>query len=111
VASTAQSDPDYLWQATGTCADAYTQNNLNQYPTIAWCGGAAQNASWDGNGNLHTAMLPKNSGSGLDSWTYGYDPENRLLTAAKTGLTVTYAYDPLDHRVSRAATGATVLPS
>src|SRR5581483_2687548 len=98
-------DTDYRWQATGTFADAYTQNNLNQYPTIAWCGGAAQSASWSPNGNLTAAMLPRNSGSGLDSWTYGYDAENRLLTAAKTGLTVNYAYDPLDRRVSRAATG------
>jgi len=35
-------------------------------------------------------------------FTFGYDPENRLLSAATTGVLATYAYDPLSRRTNLA---------
>jgi RHS repeat-associated protein len=52
--------------------------------------------TYDANGNL-TAKS-----DGVDSWTYAWDAENRLTTAAKLGgPTVTYKYDALGRRVQR----------
>src|SRR6202012_5189489 len=47
--------------------------------------------SYDCNGNLTSdGML-----------ALAYDPENHLVTAAKTGMSATYAYDPLGRRTTK----------
>jgi len=81
---------------------AYTPNNLNQYTAIGTqtsggtsCSGASQGLSYDCNGNL----------TGDGTFSYGYDAENRLLTASKTGLAAAYQYDPLGRRTRKSGTG------
>lgn len=67
----------------------YVANALNQYTSV---GGAA--LSYDGNGNL--------AGDGVCS--YRYDPQNRLVSAAKTAggvVNIAYGYDALGRRRSR----------
>lgn len=38
-------------------------------------------------------------------WSYGYDAENRLKTAARSGVSATYFYDGLGRRTSKSGTG------
>jgi len=59
----------------------YTTNNLNQYTAVA-----AVNYGYDNNGNL--------TGDGAN--TYGYDAENRLLTATKVPEPLAAACDNTD---------------
>ena len=64
------------------------------------CLGNAQQYSYDCNGNL----------TGDGTWTYAYDPENRMITANKTSggtVAATYAYDPLGRRNHKSGTGVT----
>jgi RHS repeat-associated protein len=68
----------YQWKAAVNGTKAYTANGQNQYTAVA---GVA--LSYDGNGNL----------AGDGTWTYGYDLDNRLKTAAKTGFAASLAYD------------------
>ena len=68
----------YQWTGYTNGARSYTANGLNQYTAAA---GAT--LGYDTNGNL--------SGDGV--WSYGYDTDNRLKSATKTGLTATLAYD------------------
>jgi RHS repeat-associated protein len=85
-------------RAAGTGTDAYAAvNSLNQYPTITPAGGSAQTLTYDGNANL----------TGDGTWTYGYDVENHLLTASKSGVSAVYAYDPLGRRTRKSGTGVT----
>ncbi|HWB44518.1 MAG TPA: RHS repeat-associated core domain-containing protein, partial [Hyphomicrobiaceae bacterium] len=68
-------------------------------------GGAPQALGYDMNGNLTSGNI-----NGDGAWTFGYDAENRLLTADKTaGGTVhaTYAYDPLGRRTKKSGAGVT----
>jgi YD repeat-containing protein len=55
--------------------------------------------SYDANGNL--------AGDGV--WSYGYDPQDRLVsaTAANPTRNVTYGYDALGRRRSRTSGAAT----
>jgi RHS repeat-associated protein len=57
---------------------SYSANGLNEYTAAA---GAT--LTYDANANL----------TGDGSWTYGYDLNNRLKTAAKAGTSATLAYD------------------
>jgi YD repeat-containing protein len=98
----ANSDADYVWQPAANGTTAYTPNNLNQYTAIGTqtaggtsCSGATQGLSYDCNGNLTYD----------GTFTFGYDAENRLLTASKTGLAATYQYDPLGRRTKKSGTG------
>ena len=68
----------YQWNGAATGSKAYTANGQNQYTAAA---GAA--ISHDANGNL--------TGDGV--WSYGYDLDNRLKTATKTGYAASLAYD------------------
>ncbi len=98
LASEGASISAYQWAPPGTGTDAYAAvNSLNQYPTITPAGGSAQTLTYDGNANL--------SGDGI--WTYGYDVENHLLTASKSGVSAVYAYDPLGRRTRKSGTGVT----
>jgi RHS repeat-associated protein len=52
--------------------------------------------SYDGNGNL----ISKTDSSG--SWTYAWDPDNRLVQSSLLGgVTVNYSYDALGRRIRR----------
>ena len=57
---------------------SYSANGLNQYTAAA-----GSTLAYDGNGNL----------TGDGTWTYGYDQNNRLRTATKSGTSATLAYD------------------
>lgn len=60
----------------------YNVNGLNQYTAVA---GSA--FAYDSNGNL--------TADPTTFWTYGYDAENRLISATYGGQTRTLTYDPL----------------
>ena len=81
----------YLPQATGSTTYG-TVNAVNQYPTV---GGAT--FAYDTRGNL--------TSDGTLSLTY--DPENRLMTAGKSGMTAAYTYDPLGRRTAKTVTVGT----
>jgi len=77
----------------GTVTDTYVANFLNQYSSVP----GDSSLTYDGNANLTEA----------GAWQYAYDPENRMVSAARTGPTRTaaYAYDPLGRRVMKLVTG------
>lgn len=81
----------YLPATTGSTAYG-TVNAVNQYPTV---GGAT--FAYDTRGNL--------TSDGTLSLTY--DPENRLMTAGKSGMTATYTYDPNGRRTAKTVNGTT----
>ena len=80
----------YQYASTATATTAYAPNGLNQYATVG-----SQAIVYDANGNL------TNDGK----YTYTYDPENRLITAAMTGMSASYLYDPDGRRHEKAVTG------
>lgn len=85
----------YLY-TPGTYTRAYgTVNKLNQYPTVALNGGTPVAITYDNNGNL----------TGDGTWTYSYDPENRLVSAAGPGVSAAYSYDPLGRRNAKSGAG------
>ena len=69
----------------------YYVNNLNQYTQV----GANTDFTYNTNGNL----------TGDGTWTFGYDREGRLISASKTGTTVTYQYDALGRRIAKDVNG------
>ncbi|HEY1632399.1 MAG TPA: RHS repeat-associated core domain-containing protein [Rhizomicrobium sp.] len=102
----ASSNSTFVWQPAAAHTDTYSAaNTLNQYTTINGaaagghdCQGNAQQYSYDCNGNL----------TGDGTWTYSYDPENRLITAAKTAggvVSATYAYDTKGRRTHKSGAG------
>ncbi len=100
----ANTNSNFVWQPSTDSSTAYTPNTLNQYSAVGTqtsgstsCSGAAQGLSYDCNGNLTFD----------GTYTFGYDAENRLLTAAKSGLASTYQYDPLGRRTAKYGTGVT----
>ena len=38
--------------------------------------------------------------------TFGFDLENRMLSASKAGMSAVYTYDPLGRRVAKSVNGA-----
>jgi RHS repeat-associated protein len=102
----AVSDNTWINYPTGTAgttaATCYTSNNLNQYTTIrtttsaACTGGTTVSPTYDTNANLKT------DGAGF---TFGYDPENRLASATKTGTTATYDFDGRGRRKQKTVNG------
>jgi len=64
----------------------YVTNNLNQYTSV---GGVAY--SYDDDGNL--------TYDGNNTYTYG--AENRLMTASRTGVSVSYQYDAFGRRIQK----------
>ena len=69
---------------------AYTPNGLNQYAAV---GGVSY--SYDASGNLTSD----------GTWTYTYDVENMLLSAAKAGTSASYLYDPMGRRSAKSVDG------
>ncbi len=91
------SNPAYQYALTGSVIANYAPvNGLNQYPTITPAGGSATSILYDANGNLTSD----------GNFTFAYDPENRLMTATKTGTSVAYAYDPLGRRTTKTVNGS-----
>ncbi len=89
--SRAVTDGSYLWHPAAAGTTTYgTANSVNEYPTV---GGVSY--SYNGNANL--------SGDGV--WTFGYDTENHLVTASKTGTSASYVYDG-DHRQVQKTVGS-----
>ncbi len=96
----------YSVSTSGT--DSYAApNGLNQYTSMTPAGGSAPPAnghdcaghaeaiSYDCAGNL----------AGDGTLTLTYDPENRLMTAGKTGMSASYLYDPLGRRTTKTVNG------
>ncbi|MEI8122542.1 MAG: RHS repeat-associated core domain-containing protein, partial [bacterium] len=68
----------------------YTVNNLNQYTQVD-----LNSFTYDTNGNL----------TGDGTWTFGYDQEGHLITADKSGTSVSYKYDALGRRIGKNVNG------
>ena len=87
-------DTGFWSSPTAAANTSYTTNAINQYTAIG-----AITPTYDTNGNLTFD----------GTYTYGYDPENRLLSASGTGLAASYAYDSHGHRKSKTVNGATTI--
>lgn len=91
MTSQSVSDSLFMWHPAAAGTTTYgTANNLNQYPTV---GGVAQ--TYNTNGCL----------TGDGTWTFGYDTENHLLSATKTGVSASYVYDSM-HRQAQKVVGS-----
>lgn len=97
----------YAYDATGNRqsvtdsvfgASTYTANNLNQYTAVADTGGT-RTPTYDGNGNFATQA----------GWSYAYDAQNRLVSAAGDTQRLDLVYDGRNrpvHRTAYARSGA-----
>lgn len=92
LTSQAMSDPaNFMWHPAPAGTTTYgTASNINQYPTV---GGVSQ--TYNTNGCL--------TGDGV--WTFGYDTENHLTSATKSGVSASYLYDPM-HRQAQKTVGS-----
>lgn len=80
------SDQQFNWSPTLPSTTTYqTSNNLNQYPSV---GGSA--FSYNTAGCMTSDSV----------WTFGFDTENHMLSAAKAGTALAFVYDP-HHRQSQ----------
>ena len=85
-------DGDFLWHpAAGGSVSYGGATSLNQYPTVG-----AATMTYNGDGCL----------TGDGTWTYSYDLDNMLLSASKTGTTITFDYDG-NHRQIQRTMGST----
>ena len=82
--------PAYDYAPPGAVSNGYTPNNMNQYSSVD-----AVSQSYDNNGNL----------TGDGTWTYGFDYENHLTSANKSGTTASYGYDPFGRREQKTVNG------
>jgi len=73
---------------------SYAADKLNRYSAVT-----GLTPGYDTNGNL----------TGDGTYAYGYDPENRLVTAIGAGNSSTYAYDGRGWRKSRTVNGTTTV--
>jgi RHS repeat-associated protein len=91
-----QTATDNSWWSYPTTATkvSYTANNLNQYTAVG-----SVSPTYDGNGNLTSD----------GTFTYGYDAENRLISATGSGLAASYAYDAQGRRKSKTVNGTTTI--
>lgn len=89
---TRSNDATYAWTSHYNVLRNYTNNGLNQHTAA---GGLS--LSYDTRGNL----------TGDGTWTYGYDPENRL-TSTSGGASASLSYDPLG-RLRQTAAGVTTV--
>jgi len=94
ILTRALSNDNYAYTSLTPASQSYGVNGLNQYTSVA--GGTYQ---YDANGSLTVEPGPSSS------TTYGYDVENRLVSATG-GKTATLKYDPLG-RLYEVAGGTT----
>lgn len=77
----------FMWHPAAGGTKSYgTANGVNQYPSV---GGSTY--SYNNAGAL--------TGDGV--WTFGYDTENHLVSAVKTGLSASYVYDPQHRQIQK----------
>ncbi|WP_395714456.1 RHS repeat-associated core domain-containing protein [Reyranella sp.] len=92
-----QTVTDNTWLAYPTGAPSttsYTANELNQYSAVT-----SLTPSYSANGNL----------TGDGTYTYGYDSENRLVSASGASNIASYAYDGRGRRKRRTVNGTTTI--
>jgi RHS repeat-associated protein len=77
--------------AYGTTDSYGAVNNLNQYTTRTITGNTIT-AAHDNNGNMT---------NGLDTSSYTFDAQNRIISASKNGTSAMYYYDALNRQVIR----------
>jgi RHS repeat-associated protein len=95
-ASATISNAAYKYAVPGSGTDSYASVNvLNQYASMTRAGQSAQSLSYDTRGNMTSD----------GTFSYGYDPENRLVSATKTGMTAAYAFDPMGRRATKTVSG------
>jgi YD repeat-containing protein len=73
---------------------SYTPNALNQYSAVT-----GMTPTYDANGNL----------TGDGTFTFGYDSDNRLVSASGSGNSATYTFDAQSRRKSRTVNGTTTI--
>lgn len=86
-------DDTFLPSGMAASATTYASNGLNQYTSVA--SPAAVTYAYDIRGNLTSDGV----------WTFGYNTENRLISATKPGSTITYSYDPFGRRYDKVVNG------
>jgi RHS repeat-associated protein len=85
------SDNSWWFYPTATPSTvSYTANALNQYTAVG-----AVAPTYDANGNLTSDGV----------FTFGYDAENRLVSASGAGVTASYAYNAQGRRKSKTVNG------
>jgi RHS repeat-associated protein len=92
-----QTATDNIWlnyPAATASTTSYTANALNQYTAVG-----AVTPSYDGNGSLTSD----------GTYTFGYDAENRLISASGAGNTATYAFDAQGRRKTKTVNGTTTV--
>ena len=92
-----QTVDDNTWLAYPTGAPSttsYTADKLNRHSAVT-----GLTPSYDASGNL----------TGDGTYTYGYDTENRMVTANGAGNSSTYSYDGRGWRKSRTVNGTTTI--
>ena len=94
LTSSSLSNASFSWSSTVSAAQAYSSDRLNRYTSV---GGTT--VSYDAAGNL--------SGDGV--WTYGFDQENRLLSATNGTVSATYQYDPQGRRTAKSVGSQTTI--
>jgi len=85
---TSQKFPDSTWEWRPTAGSTTygAANNLNQIPTVG-----AASLTYDGKGNL----------TGDGTWTYGFNTENMLTSATKSGTTASFDYDGSNRQIRK----------
>jgi len=94
---TSQSVSDNNWisyPAATPATTSYTANSLNQYTAVG-----AASPTYDGNGNTTSD----------GTYTLGYDPENRLVSASGGGNAASYAFDGRGRRKLKTVNGTTTI--
>lgn len=91
----AVSDNNWIsYPAATPATTGYTANSLNQYTAVG-----AASPTYDGNGNTTSD----------GTYTLGYDPENRLVSASGGGNTASYAFDGRGRRKLKTVNGTTTI--
>jgi RHS repeat-associated protein len=94
VSQTATDNSYWSYPAATASTVSYTANNLDQYSAVG-----SVTPTYDGNGNLTFDGV----------FTYGYDAENRLISASGAGNTAAYTYDAQGRRKSKTVNGTTTI--
>jgi RHS repeat-associated protein len=88
----AVSDGSFLPNGMAAQSTNYTSNALNQYSAVN-----GTTYAYDKRGNLTSD----------GTWTYGYDTENRLVSAVGPSVSASYGYDPFGRRLLKTINGTT----
>jgi RHS repeat-associated protein len=94
ISQTATDNGYWSYPVATASTVSYTANNLDQYSAVG-----SVTPTYDGNGNLTFD----------GTFTYGYDAENRLISALGGGNTAAYAYDAQGRRKSKTVNGTTTI--